>query len=57
MSKPSDLQMRQYSVCLDCSNRVGTMCHLTDSPIRWGVTRYGCGSFHRRYHAEAEDDA
>ena len=55
MSKPSDFQMRQYNVCLDCSNRVGTMCRLTDSPIRWSVTRYGCGSFHRRFHLEAEE--
>ena len=55
MSKPSDFQMRQYNVCLDCSNRVGTMCRLTDSPIRWSVTRYGCESFHRRFHLEAEE--
>ena len=55
MSKPADLQMRQYHVCLECSNRVGTTCRRRDSVIRWSITRYGCGGFEPRNYQGVEE--
>ena len=45
MSKPSDLQMRECNVCVQCDYRVAMMCRRHDVPIRWSILRYGCGDF------------
>ena len=55
MSKPADLQMREYNVCMECMNRVGSVCRRRQSPIRWSFTRYGCGEFRPRDYLGVEE--
>lgn len=55
MSRPNDLQLRQWNVCLECSNRVGLSCRRRNTPIKWNINRYGCGDYTRRDYQEADE--